>query len=114
MVSEKADNGYSGVNFERPGFKEMMDEIRAGQVDCVIVKDLSRFGRNYIEAGNYIERVFPFIGVRFIAINDSYDSKDQNQSDSLIIPFKNLINVRYSNLIPRYIGKTKIQMCQFA
>lgn len=73
----------------------MMDEIRAGQVDCVIVKDLSRFGRNYIEAGNYIERVFPFIGVRFIAINDSYDSKDQNQSDSLIIPFKNLINDAY-------------------
>ena len=88
MVSEKADDGYSGVNFERPGFKEMMEEIRAGQVDCVIVKDLSRFGRNYIEAGNYIERVFPFIGVRFIAINDSYDSTDRNQSDSLIIPFK--------------------------
>ena len=61
VVSEKADDGYSGVNFERPGFKEMMEEIRAGQVDCVIVKDLSRFGRNYIEAGNYIERVFPFI-----------------------------------------------------
>lgn len=89
VVSEKADDGYSGVNFERSGFKEMMDEIRAGQVDCVIVKDLSRFGRNYIE------RVFPFIGVRFIAINDSYDSKDQNQSDSLIIPFKNLINDAY-------------------
>lgn len=95
VVSEKSDDGYSGVNFERPGFKEMMDEIRAGQVDCVIVKDLSRFGRNYIEAGNYIERVFPFIGVRFIAINDGYDSVDQNQSDSLIIPFKNLINDAY-------------------
>ena len=95
VVSEKADDGYSGVNFERPGFKEMMEEIRAGKVDCVLVKDLSRFGRNYIEAGNYIERVFPFIGVRFIAINDSYDSIDQNQSDSLIIPFKNLINDAY-------------------
>lgn len=95
VVSEKADDGYSGVNFERPGFKEMMEEIRAGQVNCVIVKDLSRFGRNYIEAGNYIERVFPFIGVRFIAINDSYDSADRNQSDSLIIPFKNLINDAY-------------------
>ena len=61
VVSEKVDDGYSGVNFERPGFKEMMEDIRAGRVDCVIVKDLSRFGRNYIEAGNYIERVFPFI-----------------------------------------------------
>ena len=94
-ASEKADDGYSGVNFERPGFKEMMEEIRAGSVDCVVVKDLSRFGRNYIEAGNYIERVFPFIGVRFIAVNDSYDSADRSQSDSLIIPFKNLINDAY-------------------
>ena len=65
-VSEKADDGYSGVNFEHPGFKEMMDEIRAGQVDCVIVKDLSRFGRDYIETGNYLEKIFPFLGVRFI------------------------------------------------
>ena len=54
-----------------------MDEIRSGKVNCVVVKDLSRFGRNYIEAGNYIERVFPFMGVRFIAINDSYDSLDK-------------------------------------
>ncbi len=61
----------------------------------MVVKDLSRFGRNYIEAGNYIERVFPFLGVRFIAINDNYDSLDRNQSDSLIIPFKNLINDAY-------------------
>ena len=89
-------------------------EAVSGCSEVSEVQRLYRCGRNYIEAGNYIERVFPFIGVRFIAINDSYDSKDQNQSDSLIIPFKNLINVRYSNLIPRYIGKTKIQMCQFA
>lgn len=95
VVSEKTDDGYSGVNFDRPAFQEMMDEIRSGKVNCVVVKDLSRFGRNYIEAGNYIERVFPFMGVRFIAINDSYDSLDKNQSDSLIIPFKNLINDAY-------------------
>lgn len=95
VVSEKTDDGYSGVNFDRPAFQEMMGEIRSGKVNCVVVKDLSRFGRNYIEAGNYIERVFPFMGVRFIAINDSYDSLDKNQSDSLIIPFKNLINDAY-------------------
>lgn len=95
VVSEKTDDGYSGVNFDRPAFQEMMDEIRSGKVNCVVVKDLSRFGRNYIEAGNYIERVFPFMGVRFIAINNSYDSLDKNQSDSLIIPFKNLINDAY-------------------
>ena len=95
IVSEHSDDGYSGVNFERPGFAEMMDEIREGKVDCVVVKDLSRFGRNYIEAGNYIEKVFPFMGVRFIAINDSFDSSDKSQSDSLVIPFKNLINDAY-------------------
>lgn len=95
IVSEHSDDGYSGVNFERPGFAEMMDEIREGKVDCVVVKDLSRFGRNYIEAGNYIEKVFPFMGVRFIAINDSYDSSDKSHSDSLVIPFKNLINDAY-------------------
>ena len=95
VVSEKTDDGYSGVNFDRPAFQEMMEDIRSGKINCVVVKDLSRFGRNYIEAGNYIERVFPFMGVRFIAINDSYDSLDRNQSDSLIIPFKNLINDAY-------------------
>ena len=95
VVSEKNDDGYSGVNFDRPAFQEMMEDIRSGKINCVVVKDLSRFGRNYIEAGNYIERVFPFMGVRFIAINDSYDSLDRNQSDSLIIPFKNLINDSY-------------------
>ena len=95
VVSEKTDDGYSGVNFDRPAFQELMEEIRSGKVNCVVVKDLSRFGRNYIEAGNYIEKLFPFMGVRFIAINDSYDSLDRNQSDSLIIPFKNLINDAY-------------------
>ena len=94
-VSEKTDDGYSGVNFDRPAFQEMMEDIRSGKINCVVVKDLSRFGRNYIEAGDYIERVFPFLGVRFIAINDNYDSLDRNQSDSLIIPFKNLINDAY-------------------
>lgn len=95
IVSEKADDGYSGVNFERPAFQEMMEEIRAGKVDCVVVKDLSRFGRNYIESGNYIEKVFPFLGIRFIAINDDYDSVERRHSDSLIVPFKNLINDAY-------------------
>ncbi len=94
-VSEKVDDGYSGVNFERPAFQEMMEEIRDGKVNCVIVKDLSRFGRNYIEAGNYIEKIFPLMDVRFIAINDDYDSTEDRHSDSLIVPFKNLINDAY-------------------
>ena len=95
IVSERADDGYSGVNFERPSFQAMMEDIRAGKIDCVVVKDLSRFGRNYIESGNYIEKVFPFLGVRFIAVNDDYDSLERRHSDSLIVPFKNLINDAY-------------------
>ncbi len=95
IVSEKVDDGYSGVNFERPGFQAMLEEIQAEKVNCVIVKDLSRFGRNYIETGNYLEKLFPVLGVRFIAINDYYDSIEKKNTDSLVLPFKNLINDAY-------------------
>lgn len=96
VVSERVDDGYSGSSFERPAFKLMLEDIRKGVVDCVIVKDLSRFGREYIDAGRYIERLFPALGVRFIAINDGYDSLDgKGQTDEIIIPFKNLINDAY-------------------
>jgi len=90
------DDGYSGVNFDRPSFNRLLDDIRGGLINCVVVKDLSRLGRNYIETGKLLERFFPFMGVRFIAINDSYDSQSHNaQTDSLLIPFKNLINDAY-------------------
>lgn len=96
IVAEYDDDGYSGTNFDRPGFLRMMEDIKAKKIDCVIVKDLSRFGRNYIEVGKYIERVFPFMGVRFISINDNYDSEGKkNESDSLMLPFKNLVNDAY-------------------
>lgn len=96
VVSERVDDGYSGSSFERPAFKLMLEDIRKGVVDCVIVKDLSRFGREYIDAGRYIERLFPALGVRFIAINDGYDSLGgKGQPDEIIIPFKNLINDAY-------------------
>ena len=73
-----------------------MADVKAGKVNCIVVKDLSRFGREYLDAGEYIERIFPFLGVRFIAINDNYDSLNgQSESDELIIPFKNLINEAY-------------------
>ncbi len=92
----KVDDGFSGSDFERPAFREMMEEVRAGRIDCIVVKDLSRFGRNYLEAGEYIERIFPFLGVRFIAINDNYDSEHKSgEMDCLLIPFKNLINEAY-------------------
>lgn len=97
ICSERIDDGYSGVNFDRPAFNLMIEDIKSGKINCVVVKDLSRFGRNYIESGRYIERIFPFLGVRFIAINDNYDSAGgKNQSDSLIIPFKNLMNDEYA------------------
>ena len=87
------DDGFSGVNFERPQFRKMEEEIRRGMIDCIVVKDLSRFSRNYIDGGRYIEKIFPQLGIRFIAANDAYDSLTGNpQSDSFIIPFKNLIN----------------------
>lgn len=97
LICEKVDDGYTGVDFNRPGFQEMMEEIRYGRCDCVIVKDLSRFARNFIESGKYIQQVFPLLGVRFIAINDNYDSADSDfQTDHLYIPLKNLINDTYS------------------
>ena len=92
----RVDDGFSGSTFERPSFQKMIEDVRAGRTDCIIVKDLSRFGRNYLDVGEYIEKIFPFLGVRFIAVNDHYDSLgDKKSSDDLIIPFKNLINEAY-------------------
>lgn len=96
IVEEYSDDGYSGVSFERPGFQKMLEDIKNQKINCIIVKDLSRFGRNYIETGKYLEQIFPALGVRFIAINDNYDSAgDRQQSDQIIIPFKNLMNDSY-------------------
>lgn len=95
-VTEFCDDGYTGTNFDRPGFNDMMKAVREKRVDCIIVKDLSRFGRDYIESGKYIQKIFPMLGIRFIAINDGYDSADTgNQSNDFVLPFKNLINDSY-------------------
>ncbi len=97
LVSEKVDDGYSGVSFERPALMEMLQDVQDGKIDCIITKDLSRFGRNYIETGRYIEEIFPTLGVRFIAINDGVDTaKQQSISDSILLPFKNLMNDAYA------------------
>ena len=91
------DDGYTGTNFDRKGFQEMVEAIRQRRIDCVVVKDFSRLGRDYLEAGKYIEKIFPAMGVRFISINDDYDSLyPKGQTDSLIVPFKNLMNEQYS------------------
>lgn len=87
LVEEYIDDGYSGTNFDRPAFMRMIEDAKRKKIDCIIVKDLSRLGRNYIETGKYIEKIFPFMGIRFIAINDHYDSADEeSDADHIIIP----------------------------
>ena len=88
------DDGYSGTSFNRPGFQEMLADIEAGLVSMVIVKDMSRFGRNYLEVGLYTEIRFPELGVRFIAVNDGVDS--DNPFDNDFTPFRNIINEWYA------------------
>lgn len=89
-----SDNGETGSNFERQGFQDMMYDVYNGKVNCIIVKDLSRFGREYIEMGDYLEKIFPLIGVRFIAINDHYDNNVT--SFDISVPIKNIINTLYA------------------
>ena len=96
------DNGETGTDFKRPGFESLMDAVRKGEVNCIVVKDLSRFGRNYKETGNYLERIFPFLGVRFIAITDSFDTLTAERgANGYIVPLKNLINETYSRDISK-------------
>lgn len=96
LVEEYIDDGYSGTNFDRPAFQRMLEDVKRKKINCIIVKDLSRLGRNYIETGRYLEKIFPFMGVRFIAITDHYDSATgSDDADQIIVPFKNLINDAY-------------------
>ena len=98
------DNGETGVNFDRPQFNKMMEAVKSGGINCIVVKDLSRFGRNYIEIGNYLEKIFPFMGVRFISVNDGYDNHDPASSyDGLAISLKSLINDVYAKDISRKV-----------
>ena len=102
---EFLDDGYSGVNFNRPGVQNLLKEVKENKVACIVVKDLSRFGRNYIEVGDYIEQIFPFLGVRFIAISDNYDSF--KNSGGIEIGFKNLIHDMYSRDLSKKIKSVK-------
>ncbi|WP_159561190.1 recombinase family protein [Streptococcus halichoeri] len=102
------DYEYSGTNFKRPGFLEMMEDIRIGRINCIIVKDMSRFGREYLEISNYIEKVFPFLEVRFISVNDNLDTKDGIKSDkSYEIAIKNIFNDLYAKDISKKVKASK-------
>ncbi len=91
------DDGYSGTNFDRPAVQRMLSMCRQGKIDCIVVKDLSRFGRNYLQAGEYLEQVFPSLGIRFIGINDGYDSQDYvGSTGGMDTAFKNFIYELYS------------------
>lgn len=98
------DNGKKGTHFDRPEFQRMMEDVKGGKVQCILVKDLSRFGRDYIEAGQYLEKIFPFLGVRFISITDGYDSLTSDEAEgALMIPLKNMMNDVYAKDISRKI-----------
>lgn len=94
---EFVDDGYSGTNFERPAVKRMLSMVREGKICCIVVKDISRFGRNYLEVGDYLEQIFPFMGVRFIAVGDGYDSADyEGTTGGIEIAFKSFLYDMYS------------------
>ena len=103
IVAEKEyfDISQTGTDFDRPGFDEMIQDMRMGRIDCVIVKDLSRLGRNYVETGNYIERIFPFFNVRFIAVTDGYDSTKEDVN--LMVCLSNIFNEYYSRDLAKKI-----------
>ena len=106
VVGVYEDNGRTGTTFEgRAAFDALMDEVRAGAVDCIAVKDLSRFGRNMYETSTYLERIFPFLGVRFVAVNDGLDTL---QGDGgIVVPFKGLVNEMYAVETSRKVSAVK-------
>ena len=96
-VVEFCDDGYTGTNFERPGFQEMMVQVKLKQIDCIVVKDLSRFGREYLDVSSYLELILPVFDIRFISVNDGFDSNDYvGTTGGMELAFRNLINGMYS------------------
>ena len=106
IVDEFVDDGYSGSNFDRPEFERLLKALQERKINCIVVKDFSRLGRNFVETGQYLEQVFPLFGVRFIAINDNYDSLNSQSRDGMLVPIKSMINEMYSKDLSQ-----KIQSC---
>lgn len=97
------DNGYTGTNFHRPQFQQMMEAVQAGVIDCIVVKDLSRLGRNYIETSQFIEKICPFYGLRFIAVNDGFDTAAVTDTAQLSMALSNIVNDYYAKDISRKV-----------
>ena len=96
-VVEFCDDGYSGTSFERPNFKKMMEMVRHGEIQCILVKDLSRFGREYLEVGAYLELILPLFGTRFVSVGDAFDSNDYiGTTGGMELALRNLVNGMYS------------------
>lgn len=113
VVDEYVDDGYTGTNFDRPAFSRIMQDCEAGRINCIVVKDLSRLGRNFIGMGKLMERVFPQKGIRLIAINDNYDNAKENSvADDVVVPFKNLLNDSYSRDISTKIRSQLALKCR--
>lgn len=108
IVEEYCDRGVTGTRFDRPEFTRMIQDMKLGKFNCIVVKDLSRLGRNYLEAGDYLEKIFPLYGIRFISVADNFDTLHSNPTeDGIIVPLKNLINEAYAKDISQRICVSK-------
>ena len=96
IVERYIDNGYTGTNFDRPNWERMMADVKSGRINCIIVKDLSRLGRNYIETGRFLERICPKLGIRFISVNDNYDTAEIKSQDEFAASLTNIVNDYYA------------------
>ena len=96
IVERYIDNGYTGTNFDRPNWERMMADVKSGRINCIIVKDLSRLGRNYIETGRFLERICPKLGIRFISVNDNYDTAEIKSQHEFAASLKNIVNDYYA------------------
>lgn len=107
LVDTYADNGYTGTNFDRPEFQRLMEDLRNRKIDCIIVKDLSRFAREHIGASDYLNNIFPFLGVRFISVNDGYDNINIEPEEYFIASFKNLAHAHFAAETSRKVAMAK-------
>jgi DNA invertase Pin-like site-specific DNA recombinase len=110
LIDIYADNGYSGSNFARPEFERLMEDIRNRHIDCIVVKDLSRFAREHIGAEDYLNNIFPFLGIRFIAIRDGYDNINIEPQEYFIASFKNFANAHFAKETSLKVSKAKREL----